>query len=332
MRKCLVPLLAAVLSMMFTGVALAASSPTVSKESSSSIGQTGATVSGTIDPDGAKTTYAFQYGPTAAFGAATATKTLSSKTKSTSVKDSLSHLTPGTKYYFRLLATNSYGQTTGITRTFTTAGSPPPGATTGGAEHVGRFQATVTGVVDTDGAPTTVTFQYGTSADYASETTAEALPASATPTPVSATLTGLEPGTVFHYRLFVEHGTVDSGAGSDMTFQTEPFTRPVPKVTSTTKASKRAVLTTTGKIEGSKRFSAGLECTGTVTATYYIGKKKLTSAHTNVASNCTYGITKTVRNPSRHHSAKVTVKVRFSGNGYIAPASAKQRTVTIKRR
>ena len=59
------------LSLAFAGTAQAAS-PTVSHGGATSIGQTAATLRADVNPHGAATTYAFQYGTTSAYGAQTA--------------------------------------------------------------------------------------------------------------------------------------------------------------------------------------------------------------------------------------------------------------------
>jgi hypothetical protein len=96
-----------------------------------------------------------------------------------------------------------------------------PGATTTGAPSaVTETTASVAGSVSTDGAPTLVHFDFGTSTAYGSTTAPQLLaPASGVSTPVVGALAGLPAGTVIHYRVAAQtdFGTVD---GQDATFKT----------------------------------------------------------------------------------------------------------------
>ena len=103
-------------------------------------------------------------------------------------------LIPGTRYHYRLVATNGSGQSVGTDHTFTTAGHPPPAVATGPASGVCSTSATVTGVVNPNGATTTYEFQFGLTTAYGMQTTAATLTAGSVPVPVSQTLTGLTPG------------------------------------------------------------------------------------------------------------------------------------------
>ncbi len=82
-----------------------------------------ARVSATISPNGADTTYYFQYGTTSGYGQATTPLTVTG-TGSHKVFADLAGLTPATKYHYRILASNSAGAATGADRTFTTRRQP----------------------------------------------------------------------------------------------------------------------------------------------------------------------------------------------------------------
>lgn len=79
-----------------------------------------ATLTGTVNPRGAPTTYHFQYGTTTAYGHSTPSVTLAAGTRSDSVMDGIKHLKPGTTYHYRVLATNRNGSATGLDRTLHT--------------------------------------------------------------------------------------------------------------------------------------------------------------------------------------------------------------------
>lgn len=97
---------------------------------------TSATVRGTVDPNGAETTYHFQYGTTGSYGSQTPEVTAGSGIAPSEVSAPLGGLQPGTTYHYRVVATNSVGTAAGEDATFTTpltlgveVGSGPAGPT-----------------------------------------------------------------------------------------------------------------------------------------------------------------------------------------------------------
>ena len=82
-----------------------------------------ARVSATVSPNGADTTYYFQFGTTSGYGQTTPPLTVAGS-GSHKVFADLAGLTPATKYHYRILASNSAGASTGADRTFTTRRQP----------------------------------------------------------------------------------------------------------------------------------------------------------------------------------------------------------------
>ena len=78
-----------------------------------------ANLTGTINPNGAVTTFYFQYGLTAAYGSYSTTNTAATNAI-LAVTNLISNLSPNTTYHFRLLANNSVGTNAGVDLTFTT--------------------------------------------------------------------------------------------------------------------------------------------------------------------------------------------------------------------
>src|SRR3954451_13406101 len=127
---------------VLVGQAIAAA-PTATTGSAQGVTSSSATVTGSVNPNGEETTYAFQFGTTTAYGLQTSTKSAGSGNTAHDVSAALTGLRAGTTYHYRLIATNGSGTTVGGDQTFTTSGSPPAKAspatvTTGGATGVGR--------------------------------------------------------------------------------------------------------------------------------------------------------------------------------------------------
>ena len=94
--------------------------------------------------------------------------------------------------------------------------------TTTAASSVTSTSATLNGTVNPNGASTTVTFEYGTTTSYGSTITATQSPLTGTTSQsVSASITGLTPGTIYHFRAKATN-SVGTSYGTDVTFTT-PF-------------------------------------------------------------------------------------------------------------
>jgi hypothetical protein len=337
-RRICTLLVAVAVPLACAGVAAAGSSPTVSTGSASKVGDSGATLNGTVNPQGSSTTYVFQYGFTNGYGLTTTAKSAGSGTKGVARSAGISGLIPGTAYHFRLIATNKFGVGVGVDRTFTTSGHPPAAVATGPATAVGKTSATMTGTVNPNGESTTWTFQYGLTTSYGSEVFGGVLPATTTPTTVTWALQGIEPGVLFHYRIVATHGS-NVSYGGDQTFFTLPNPTPVPRVhastTPRTARHKPFVLTTRGRIAGPSRIPSSLECRGSASVLYFVGTRQVGFALAAVKPDCAFSATNTFRHlpgASRHHpvrSEKMTIVVHFRGNGYLAPANSRLNRITL---
>ncbi len=94
-----------------------------------------------------------------------------------------------------------------------------PLAVTGAPSATGTGGATLTGRVNPVGAETSYRFEYGLDQGYGSQTTPRSAGAGPTAQPVSEDVSGLQPGTTYHYRLVASRDGVDR-PGDDMTFTT----------------------------------------------------------------------------------------------------------------
>lgn len=98
--------------------------PAATTQGATSVSATGATLHGTVDPEGADTHYYFQYGIGSGYGSATSTVDAGSGNSGEGVSAVLSSLSPGTTYHYRLVTTNAVSTTDGADQTFTTVGAP----------------------------------------------------------------------------------------------------------------------------------------------------------------------------------------------------------------
>jgi hypothetical protein len=112
-----------------------ASPPSAATEAASAISQTGAALSGSVNPNGGATSCQFEYGTSTSYGASVpCASEPGSSTAAVAVSAQLSGLSAGTTYHYRLDATNPGGTTHGADMTFTTEAAivppPPPPITT----------------------------------------------------------------------------------------------------------------------------------------------------------------------------------------------------------
>jgi phosphodiesterase/alkaline phosphatase D-like protein len=321
-----------------TGAAAAASSPSVATGSVSSVEQQSVVLHGTVNPNGATTTYVFQWGLTSAYGASSAPRSAGAGTRAVAVKATAAGLIPGTVYHYRLVAFNKFGGTLGADRTFKTAGPPPPGVATGPATQLGSTFATLTGVVNPNRATTSWAFQYGPTTSYGAQTFGGVVPAGSAPVEVSSPLQQLEPGAVFHYRLIALHGTNIVSYGNDATFMTFPAVRPVPAMRARTRPRhplrKPFVLTTTGGVGPPASIPAVFACSGgDVAIRFVFHGREIASQLAALQPNCSFTAQTVfpVRPGHGHHRppAHLRVFIHFFGNGYLAPASARPEKIVL---
>ncbi len=95
----------------------------------------------------------------------------------------------------------------------------PPTVTTGGAQQVGFATATLTGVVNPNGNDASYYFQYGVTRAYGGQTAIADAGAGTKRVKVSLPVTGLQPLSVYHYRLVAVNGAGPT-IGADETLLT----------------------------------------------------------------------------------------------------------------
>lgn len=95
--------------------------PMVLTSEFASVSSTTAVVAGTVMPNGAQTTYWFEYGPTMSYGLLVDKVTASPTYKTLGAGGYIKGLKPHTEYYFRIGAQNAYGTVYGTQYKFITA-------------------------------------------------------------------------------------------------------------------------------------------------------------------------------------------------------------------
>ena len=194
--------------------------PIVSTLDATAVLTTGATLNGLVNPNYLSTIVTFEYGLTTSYGStATASQSPVTGSTSTNVSAVVTGLNPGVTYHFRVKTVNSIGTTYGDDKTFLTLGQAPT-ATTVAASNFLTSSATLNGTINANLLSTTVTFEYGLTTSYGSTATATQSPVTgSTVTNVSANVTGLTPGAVYHFRVKGVNA-VGTTNGSDLTFTT----------------------------------------------------------------------------------------------------------------
>lgn len=118
-------------------------------------------------------------------------------------------LQPATAYRYRLVASNAGGTVLGTPGMFTTTPAPSLRAEIGLTSAVTTTSATISGAVDPDGQPAIYRFEFGVNNGAATQyAVAFSGPTDAgtVPIPESLTLTGLQPGTTYAYRITILSG------------------------------------------------------------------------------------------------------------------------------
>jgi hypothetical protein len=209
-----------VLALLVPAAAVAAGPPSATTGSARNVTQSGATVTGTVDPQGMATTYRFEYGTSSSYGLQTAEVDAGSGTGAVDASADLSGLTTDTTYHYRVVATNAAGVTRGADRTLKTTAAPgPPGASTSSARNVTAVSARLAASVDPNGRATTYHFEYGTSTSYGKRTAEAGAGSGQSARSVSTAISGLSSNTRYHYRVVASN---DAGVvrGRDRSFVT----------------------------------------------------------------------------------------------------------------
>ena len=180
----------------------------------------GITLNGTVNANFSPASVTFEYGTKTSYGQTiNAIPSPVTGNSISNVSATITGLNEGTTYHYRVKAINSIGSDEGEDMTFTTAGQAPE-ATTQLPTNITTVTATLNGLVNANHSSTYVTFEYGTTNAYGNSVTAVPSPVTGnTSTAVSYDITGLQPGTMYHFRLKAV-SSLGTDNGDDVTFTT----------------------------------------------------------------------------------------------------------------
>jgi hypothetical protein len=102
-----------------------ATAPSATTGSATGISETGATLNGTVSPNGRDTHYYFQYGTSTSYGSTTGEVDVGSGMSAVGASTAIAGLAPSTTYHYRLVAHNELGTTYGGDVAFATASRVP---------------------------------------------------------------------------------------------------------------------------------------------------------------------------------------------------------------
>jgi sugar lactone lactonase YvrE len=213
--------------------------PDMGEATASGIDETVATLHGEVTPDpagGDAVSCRFEYGAGPSYGHTAPCSPAPPYSGATAVTADLTGLTPSTTYHFRLLASNA--PVSPYTKavpgrsgdgTFITLG--PPTVDEESTDDIDRYSATLQAKVNPHGFDTEFRFEFVDSKHFEEEggfasaatrsTHLSQLGTSVNPLAVNQAITGLEPGTTYHYRAVAVNARGNS-TGADETFTTLP--------------------------------------------------------------------------------------------------------------
>ncbi len=231
----------------------AASVPTVTTGTASSVTPDAATLNGTVNPNSADTTAVFEWGTDYSYGSTvTSVQSPLSGTGTQAVNVGISGLVQGTTYHFRVKGTNSEGIRYGDDQTFATDGSNPS-VTTTKASSITYTSATTGGNVTSDGgSPVTArgvcwrTTENPTTDD-------NVVQGGAGTGTFSCEITGLSPAGTYYVRAYATNST-GTGYGDNVAFTT---TSPSPTAPTVTTSPVSSITTSSAKCGGTVTSEGG---------------------------------------------------------------------------
>ncbi|MFH0991063.1 MAG: FG-GAP-like repeat-containing protein [bacterium] len=194
------------------------SAPTATTSAASAIASMSATLNGSVNPNGSSTTAYFEWSTNSSFSPlnTTSSQNIGSSTSATNISASLTSLTPGTTYYYRVFAQNTGGTVRGTTQNFTTLIQAPDVVTLSSPTNGASSQ------------PVTVTLNWSSSARAASyriqvstsQLFSSLLLDDSTITTISRQLSGLSGSITYYWRVSAKNAGGTTAWSSTWSFTT----------------------------------------------------------------------------------------------------------------
>ena len=189
------------------------SAPTVTTNSATAISQNSATLNSAVNPNNSATNFWFEYGTAQSLGTTIGYQSVGSGNNSTNFSSSVFGLQPNTIYYYRAVASNSYGTTYGSILSFTTQqlSTPPqptgsaPTVVTNSATSISQNSATLNGTLNPNNSYTTIWFEYGTTQSLGYTVGYQSAGGGNYLTNISAYLSGLNSITTYYFRAVAQN-------------------------------------------------------------------------------------------------------------------------------
>jgi hypothetical protein len=178
------------------------------------------TLRGSLDPDGVQTDYFFEYGVDSSYGQKTEKQSVSGSGV-TNLSAVVQGLPSGREFHYRIVAIAG-GTTVGEDQVFRTAS--PPDISGVRATDLTETAATLRATINPVGYPTHYRFEYGRSVEYGSSIPIpdEDIGSGTEPVQVEQRLTGLAPGTTYHFRVVATNVPWGEAVSTDTTFDFAP--------------------------------------------------------------------------------------------------------------
>jgi len=171
--------------------------------SASAVSSNRATLNGDVDPGGLLATAWFEWGtdPALAGCSSTPAEPVGAGSGPVPVAATVTGLTAGTTYYYRIVTLNGAGTSRGEITSF--PARPVPSVATSAATDVTDNAATLNGTVNPNGYASTAWFEWGTDPSFTafSATPGSSIGSGATDVPVSLRIPGLSAGTTYYFRV-----------------------------------------------------------------------------------------------------------------------------------
>jgi hypothetical protein len=204
--------------------------PTPNTDAPTAITATTATFNGHLTLNSVDTQYFFNYNVGSECTGGSSTPAADAGTGAANVPQAtnVTGLLPRVQYTVCFVTTNAFGSEQGPAVSFTTLVAPPA-IESESVANVSGDSADLDAEVNPGGGETTYRFQYGATSSYGQSTPESgSIGADDSGHLASAHIQGLQPGTVYHYRVLASNSQSSSGGtpGADRTFTTQPVATP----------------------------------------------------------------------------------------------------------